>query len=185
VARSRLIARPRSAAPTGRPVALGAAATARIFGAGGLVTIGARIGGSWLFARRASLGLDLDAETGAETLEAGSVRAWLLSACPRVAVHLRPGPLEVMLGAGFRLGVATMTGHARDPRLHADQLRAPWGGPVASLEARAPLTRRVGVALGLEAGWPTMAVTAEVDDVAVAEVAGGWAGLWVSFAWAP
>jgi hypothetical protein len=63
--------------------------------------------------------------------------------------------------------------------------RAPWGGPVLTLEARASVTRHFGVALGVEAGRVTLSVQGQLDGARAAGISGWWGGAWMSFTYLP
>lgn len=179
IARSRLVAPARSAG------SIGLAGLGRVFTPGSLVTLGARLDGQWALSSRVALALDLAAEAGSVSKDVGTIRVALLSITPGLRVRPFDTSIELMAGLGFRLGLAQVRGDSSASDFESSELVAPWGGPVASIEARAPLTQHTGITFGIEGGVVTMSVRGEVDHMPGADVAGGWGAAWVAFTYLP
>lgn len=114
-------------------------------------------------------------------------RALITSSSGRLTfAYLAPlGALELSIAAGARGGVVYMAGDAKGTNrveLLADQLYAPWGGPLLLLGAAATVgALRVGVEL--EAGYVTLPAQALIEGSVVAELGGVWGSLGLSLGW--
>ncbi|HET8940306.1 MAG TPA: hypothetical protein VFN67_42990 [Polyangiales bacterium] len=100
--------------------------------------------------------------------------------------YLAPlGALELSVAAGARGGVVYMAGDGRGTfrsDLLADELYAPWGGPLLLLGAAGTIgSFRVGVEL--EAGYVTLPAQALIDGTVVAELGGFWGALGLGLGW--
>ena len=92
--------------------------------------------------------------------------------------------LELSVRAGARGGVVFMAGSSNRWELLAEELYAPWGGPVVLLTAALKFAS-LRVVLELEAGYVTLPAEALVKDtgVVVAEVRGFWGSLGLGLGW--
>lgn len=92
------------------------------------------------------------------------------------------GPLELLFGAGARLGLVHMAGRTNRLNLVAVELYAPWGGPILQLSAAWDLGHlRLG--LELEAGYVSLPVQALIGDNVVAELGGAFGSLGLRLGW--
>ena len=93
-------------------------------------------------------------------------------------------PVELSVRAGARGGVVFMAGSTNRLDLLAEELYAPWGGPVLLLTA-ATSFGPVRALLELEAGYVTLPAEALIKNtnIVVAELSGFWGSLGLGLGW--
>lgn len=100
--------------------------------------------------------------------------------------YLAPlGALELSIAAGARGGVVYMAGDGRGTGrsdLLADELYAPWGGPLLLLGAAGTIGA-LRVSIELEAGYVTLPAQALIEGTVVAELGGFWGSLGLGLGW--
>lgn len=100
--------------------------------------------------------------------------------------YLAPlGALELSIAAGARGGVVYMAGDGRGTSrsdLLADELYAPWGGPLLLLGAAGRIDA-FRVSVELEAGYVTLPAQALIDGTVVAQLGGFWGSLGLGLGW--
>lgn len=98
--------------------------------------------------------------------------------------NLSPTPLELSVRAGARGGVVFMAGATARNDLLAEELYAPWAGPVLLLTA-ATHFGPVRLLLELEAGYVTLPAQALIKgtDIIVAEISGFWGSAGLGLGW--
>jgi hypothetical protein len=100
--------------------------------------------------------------------------------------YLAPlGALELSLAAGARGGVVYMAGNAKGTGridLLAEEMYAPWGGPLLLLGAAGTIGA-FRVSVELEAGYVTLPAQALIEGTVVAQVGGVWGALGLGLGW--
>jgi hypothetical protein len=92
------------------------------------------------------------------------------------------GMLELSLSAGARGGVVHMAGRTDSLVLLADEIYAPWGGPLLQLAA-AGLAGSFRISVELEAGYVTLPAQALINGAVVAQLQGFWGALGLGIGW--
>jgi hypothetical protein len=114
-------------------------------------------GGTLWYIAKLPLALQADVfGTRAEqTLGAGQVTAWTLSGSLSLALGLRRPWIETALGAGFRVGYASLAGRptAEAPATAPGSVHAAWWGPVLSGSLLVPVYRRLGIRAALDLAY--------------------------------
>lgn len=117
---------------------------------------------------------ELTAEGETALASSGAVTVRALSVAPRLA-YRAGGRVHAELGAGVRLGVATLAGEALpNTRLVGSRATRGWLGPTASLAIGVELTPRLELAAGLELGTTVGGATVRDFGEPVAALGGHW-----------
>ncbi len=78
-----------------------------------------------------------------------------------------------------------MNGVSHSSGIESHRFVAPWGGPIATAEARARIAGPIAVAVGVEAGYATLSVAAQLDGTDIAHLEGAWGSVWISIGYSP
>lgn len=92
------------------------------------------------------------------------------------------GPLELLFGGGARVGLVHMAGRTNRLDLLAQELYAPWGGPVLQLSA-ALRQSHLRLGLELEGGYVTLPVQAMLAGAVAAELRGVFGSVGLRLGW--
>lgn len=119
---------------------------------------------------------ELDAQRGQREVRAGHVTSWTASGSVGPATQLRAGALDLVLGAGLRLGYARLIGDAdtaQESSVTGQVVSALWWGPTAGASATVRLRARWGLRAGVDLSWIARAVRGtDSSDTTVFELDG-------------
>lgn len=103
---------------------------------------------------------ELDAQRGQRDVPAGRVTLWTVAGSVGPATQLVFGPLELVLGAGVRLGYARLIGEteAGQTVVTGHVVSGLWWGPTLGASGTWHLSKRVGLRAGVDFSWITRPV---------------------------
>jgi hypothetical protein len=100
-----------------------------------------------------ALWVDLLGSHGRRTLSEGSLSTWTLAGSALLGARLQTTWVEVLLGAGVRLGYARLAGAAHGDALSGGAVASWWWGPLVSAGLLIRLHGRWGVRTALELAY--------------------------------
>ncbi len=166
-------ASPAPPAPVRRSVDFAAFAQASAFQLGGRWLVGGGVRADYVYGRL-RVGLEGAVLGVSERFDLGTADALLGYASPTIGWQERWRWVSTLLGLGYALGAASVSGHADAPRAFAGSTSGPWTAPFAFAGFVLALTKSLGLGAQGQWGWVTSPVVGDVTGARSVSLQGSW-----------